>query len=93
MTDRELIAYAVAFTAQYRAATDVYAREAACLHLQLAQVFLPLQSGDRVAGRRVRLPIGILPQEHGGVGYYFREECFAALAASAVYLSAPICWQ
>lgn len=83
MTDRELYFYAVTFTAQYREATDVYAREAACLRLQLAQVFQPLQMGDRVAGRRERLPIGILPQEHGGVGYYCQEERFSALATSA----------
>ena len=80
VTDRELLNYAEDFTARYRSAEDVYAREAACLDLQLAHYLAPLHRGDLVAGRRCRLAIGVLPQEHGGVGYYIDEERFAAMA-------------
>jgi len=81
VTDWELLCYAEEFTARYRAnEEDVYAREAACLQVQLPQYLTPLRVGDRVAGRRQRLPIGVLPQEHGGVGYYIDERRFTAIA-------------
>ena len=78
MTGKELLIYAAEFTRRYRAATDIYAREAACLRCQFAHHLLPLREGDRVAGRAVRLPLGVRPQCHGGVGYYLHEPSWLA---------------
>ncbi len=75
-----LLQYAVRFTHLYREANNKYSREAACLDWQLRHSLLPLVKGDRVAGRHGRLPLGVLPQEFWGMGYYIDEETFAALA-------------
>ena len=80
MTDRELLKYAEEFTRRYRSAQDVYTREADCLEWQLQHNMLPLQPGDLVAGRRRRVSMGVLPQEHWGVGYYLDEDRFSAMA-------------
>ncbi len=80
MTDREILTYAEEFTKRYRSAEDVYAREANCLEWQLTYYLMPLREGDRVAGRRRRLPMGVLPQAHEGVGYYVDEGRFSAIA-------------
>ena len=73
MTGKELLTYAADFTRRYRTAPDIYAREAACLRCQFAHHLLPLREGDLVAGRALRLPLGVRPQCHGGVGYYLHE--------------------
>ena len=78
MTGKELLCYAAEFTRRYRTATDVYAREADCLQVMFAHHLLPLRQGDLVAGRAVRLPIGVRPQCHGGVGYYLHEPSWTA---------------
>lgn len=78
MTGKELLTYAAEFTRRYRAATDIYTREADCLRWQFAHSLLPLQEGDLVAGRQVRLPLGVRPQSHGGVGYYIHEPSWFA---------------
>lgn len=80
MTHREILIYGEEFTRRYRCASDKYAREAACLQWQLQHNLLPLRVGDRVAGRHRRLPLGILPQEFWGLGYYIDEELFARIA-------------
>lgn len=77
MTGKELLTYAADFTRRYRTAPDIYAREAACLRCQFAHHLLPLQQGDLVAGRALRLPLGVRPQCHGGVGYYLHEPSWA----------------
>ena len=81
MTGQELLRYAADFTQRYRTAPDVYAREAACLRCQLAYHLLPLRSGDLVVGRALRLPLGVRPQCHGGVGYYLHEPSWTAAMA------------
>ena len=78
VTGKEWLSYAAEFTRCYRTAPDIYAREAACLRLQFSYALQPLQAGDLVAGRVVRLPLGVRPQCHGGVGYYLHEPSFAA---------------
>ena len=78
MTGKELLGYAAEFTRRYRTATDVYAREASCLQVMFAHHLLPLREGDLVAGRAVRLPMGVRPQCHGGVGYYLHEPSWTA---------------
>ena len=70
MKGRALLIYTAEFTRRYRAAADIYAREADCLRWQFAHSLQPLRSGDRVAGRLERLPVGVRPQEFWGVGYY-----------------------
>jgi len=77
VTGKELLTYAADFTRRYRTAPDIYAREAAYLRCQLAHHLLPLQQGDLVAGRALRLPLGVRPQCHGGVGYYLHEPSWA----------------
>ena len=59
MTGKELLTYAAAFTRRYRSAPNVYAREADCLRCQFAHSLQPLEKGDLVAGRVVRLPLGV----------------------------------
>ena len=78
MTGQELLRYAAEFTRRYRSAPDIYAREAACLRCQFAYHLLPLRQGDLVVGRAVRLPLGVRPQCHGGVGYYLHEPSWSA---------------
>lgn len=78
MTGKELLTYAADFTRQYRSASDIYAREADCLRCQLRYHLQPMQAGDLVAGRAVRVPIGVRPQCHGGVGYYLHESSWTA---------------
>ena len=78
MTGKELFVYAADFTRRYQSAPDIYAREADCLHCQFAYHLLPLRQGDLVAGRAVRLPLGVRPQSHGGVGYYLHEPSWLA---------------
>ncbi|MBQ7088282.1 MAG: pyruvate formate-lyase [Clostridia bacterium] len=73
MTGKELLTYAAEFTRRYREAANIYAREAECLRLQFTYALQPMQAGDRVAGRQMRLPLGVRPQSHGGVGYYLHE--------------------
>lgn len=75
-----LLEYATQFTRLYREANNKYSREAACLDWQLRHSLLPLEEGDRVAGRYQRLPLGILPQEFWGMGYYIHEEAFIVLS-------------
>ena len=77
VTGKELLTYAAAFTRRYRAAADKYTREAECLRCQFTYSLQPLREGDLVAGRRVRLPLGMCPQCHGGVGYYLHEPSWA----------------
>ena len=81
MTGKEWLAYAAEFTRRYRTAPDIYAREAACLRCQFAYGLQPLREGDLVAARYIRLPIGVRPQCHGGVGYYLHEPSFTALVS------------
>lgn len=81
MTGRELLIYATEFTRWYREASDIYTREANCLRWQFAHSLLPLQEGELVAGRQVRLPLGVRPQCHGGVGYYLHELSWCAAVA------------
>ena len=78
MTGKELLSYAAEFTRRYRSASDVYAREADCLQVMFRHHLLPLRQGDLVAGRAVRLPLGVRPQCHGGVGYYLHEPSWTA---------------
>lgn len=78
MTGKELLTYAADFTRRYRSASDIYAREADCLRCQLRYHLQPMQAGDLVAGRAVRVPIGVRPQCHGGVGYYLHEPSWTA---------------
>ena len=78
MTGKELYTYAAEFTRRYRSAPDIYAREADCLRWQFAHSLQPLQAGDLVAGRVTRLPLGVRPQCHGGVGYYLHEPTWSA---------------
>ena len=73
MTGKELLSYAAGFTRRYVDAPDIYARETDCLRLQFAYALQPLRAEDLVAGRQRRLPIGVRPQCHGGVGYYLHE--------------------
>lgn len=73
MTGKELHRYAAEFTRRYRMASDVYAREVDCLRWQFAHSLQPLRQGDRMAGRVQRLPLGVRPQELGGLGYYLCE--------------------
>lgn len=73
MTGKQLLVYAADFTRRYTDAPDIYAREAACLGLQFTYALQPMQAGDLVAARQVRLPLGTRPQCHGGVGYYLHE--------------------
>lgn len=81
MTGKELYTYAADFTRRYRTATDIYAREADCLRLQFTYALQPLQAGELVAGRVVRLPLGVRPQSHGGLGYYIHEPSWTAAVA------------
>lgn len=78
MTGKELYTYAAEFTRRYRSASDIYAREADCLRCQLRYHLQPMQVGDLVAGRAMRVPIGVRPQCHGGVGYYLHEPSWTA---------------
>ncbi len=78
MTGKELFVYAADFTRRYQSAPDIYAREADCLRCQLVYHLLPLRQGDLVAGRAERLPLGVRPQSHGGVGYYLHEPSWLA---------------
>ena len=78
MTGKELLCYAAEFTRRYRSATNIYAREADCLQAMFRYHLLPLRQGDLVAGRAVRLPLGVRPQCHGGVGYYLHEPSWTA---------------
>lgn len=78
VTGKELLTYAAEFTRRYRSAPNVYAREADCLRLQFAHALQPLREGDLVAGRNLRLPLGVRPQCHGGVGYYIHEPSWSA---------------
>ena len=81
MTGKELLAYAVEFTRRYRTAPDIYTREADCLRCQFTYSLQPMQAGDRVPGRVVRLPLGVRPQEIGGMGYYlYADGWYAAMA-------------
>ena len=70
--------YAAEFTRRYQSATDIYVREAECLQVMFTHHLLPLRQGDLVAGRALRLPIGVRPQCHGGVGYYLHEPSLTA---------------
>lgn len=79
MNNRELILYAEEFTKVYLNASDKYAREAACLELQLSRALLPMRQDDLIAGRIKELPIGMLPQVGCGVGYYIDEARFEAI--------------
>ena len=79
MNNRELILYAEEFTKVYLNASDKYAREAACLELQLSRALLPMRQDDMIAGRIKELPIGMLPQVGCGVGYYIDEARFEAI--------------
>ena len=79
----ELLHYGVEFTRRYRAATDKYSREASCLDWQFRHSLLPMEQTDRVAGRIQRLPMGILPQEFWGMGYYINEDAFLPLTEEA----------
>ena len=81
MTGKELLTYAADFTRRYRAAADIYAREAECLRLQFAYALQPLRAGEWVAGRVVRLPLGVRPQSHGGLGYYIHEPSWSVMMA------------
>ena len=81
MTGKELLAYAADFTRRYRAAADIYAREADCLRLQFGYALQPMQAGELVAGRVVRLPLGVRPQSHGGLGYYIHLPSWSAAVA------------
>ncbi len=78
MTGKELLTYAADFTRRYRTAPDIYAREADCLRCQFAHSLQPLREGDLVAGRVIRLPLGVRPQSHGGLGYYLHEPSWCA---------------
>ena len=78
MTGKELLTYAADFTRRYRAAADIYAREADCLRLQFGYALQTMQAGELVAGRVVRLPLGVRPQSHGGLGYYIHEPSWTA---------------
>ena len=78
MTGKELLLYAAEFTRRYRSAADIYAREAACLRVMFRHHLLPLRQGDLVAGRALRLPLGVRPQSHGGLGYYLHEPSWTA---------------
>jgi len=88
MEAKKLLRYGVEFTQRYRTATDKYTREAACLELQLQHSLLPMEPTDLVAGRHRRLPLGVLPQEFWGLGYYMDEAVFGALTRDET-LSAP----
>ena len=68
VTGKELYTYAADFTRRYRTAADIYVREADCLRLQFSYALQPLQAGEFVAGRVVRLALGVRPQSHGGLG-------------------------
>lgn len=81
MTGKELYAYAADFTRRYRTAADIYAREADCLRLQFTYALQPMQAGEFVAGRVVRLALGVRPQSHGGLGYYIHEPSWSAAMA------------
>ena len=78
MTGKELLRYAAAFTRRYREADNIYAREADCLREMFVHHLLPLRGGDLVAGRALRLPLGVRPQCHGGVGYYLHQPSWSA---------------
>ncbi|MBR5524852.1 MAG: pyruvate formate-lyase [Clostridia bacterium] len=79
MTSVQLLHYATEFTQRYRGADNKYEREADCLQWQLRHSLLPMGTEDLVAGRHRRLPLGILPQEFWGMGYYIDEDAFFAL--------------
>ena len=78
MTGKALLTYAAELTRRYQSAPDIYAREAACLQVMFDHHLLPLRQGDLVAGRALRLPIGVRPQCHGGVGYYLHAPSWLA---------------
>ena len=88
MTGKELLIYAAEWTRRYRDAADIYAREADCLRWQFAHALQPLQEGDLVAGRVVRLPLGVRPQSHGGLGYYIHEPSWSAMMADGTLTDA-----
>lgn len=88
MTGKELLHYAAEFTRRYRVATDIYSREADCLRWQFAHSLQPMQAGDLVPGRVVRLPLGVRPQEFGGLGYYLYEWGWAEAVSDGTLTSA-----
>lgn len=83
VTGKALLIYAAEFTRRYRTAPNIYAREADCLRWQFAHSLQAMQAGDLVAGRMVRLPVGVRPQELWGVGYYADEEALRQLTCDA----------
>jgi pyruvate-formate lyase len=79
-----LIDDALAFTAVYRrhVGDPVPIRELRCLEHQFPRCLLPIEPGDRLAGR-IRYPLVGVSPEPGGFGYYCQREAIEKRLAGA----------